>query len=89
MWGTAKRKTVTCDNALSVPYFFAVSAVCFVPFCVQESKEMKEVSIPPEVYKGTGHQLFDFLAATLRDFILEHKSKYVRGCCTAHTSRLE
>lgn len=47
---------------------------------VQQSKEMREVSIPPEVYKGEGHQLFDFLATTLRDFILEHKSKCVLPC---------
>ncbi|KAF5830028.1 hexokinase [Dunaliella salina] len=40
-----------------------------------ECTEMTEVSIPPNVYKGTGQQLFDFLATTLKDFIKEHKSK--------------
>eukprot|EP00200_Dunaliella_tertiolecta_P001167 CAMPEP_0202363440 /NCGR_PEP_ID=MMETSP1126-20121109/15231_1 /ASSEMBLY_ACC=CAM_ASM_000457 /TAXON_ID=3047 /ORGANISM="Dunaliella tertiolecta, Strain CCMP1320" /LENGTH=332 /DNA_ID=CAMNT_0048957851 /DNA_START=15 /DNA_END=1010 /DNA_ORIENTATION=- len=38
----------------------------------KECTEMTEVSIPPNIYKGTGQQLFDFLATTLRDFIMEH-----------------
>lgn len=37
------------------------------------SQEAIEVAIPQEVYTGTGDQLFDFLAATLKDFIDKHR----------------
>lgn len=34
---------------------------------------MEEVAIPVEVYTGTGAQLFDFLATTLKAFIMGHR----------------
>lgn len=43
---------------------------------LQEGMDTREMSIPQNVYTGPGHQLFDFLATKLRDFILEH----TKGC---------
>ncbi|KAG2425714.1 hypothetical protein HXX76_013556 [Chlamydomonas incerta] len=39
-----------------------------------EACDVAEVALPREVYEGTGAQLFDFLATTLRDFIWRHSA---------------
>lgn len=39
-----------------------------------ESCQVREVALPREVYEGSGAQLFDFLAATLKDFIAQHSA---------------
>ncbi|KAG2452945.1 hypothetical protein HYH02_002282 [Chlamydomonas schloesseri] len=39
-----------------------------------EACDVQEVALPREVYEGSGQQLFDFLATTLRDFIWRHSA---------------